>query len=440
MTTAFAYFLFIGTMVLSLARPWIGAVAIYLNAIWVPQAIWPWVFEETRVIYWVSLTTVLGFLIAVARKRIDFTVLKSKQNLYLAILWLCLLFSYLFPPVPVTPTEMAVFNPDYLIQNMTKVILFYFVSILVIDDKRKCHFLVWAMLFSAVYLVYYGNMEYFTGNLKGLHNTLVGPGYRLVVSVYIDENAFAMFYVMAIPFLYFMGGYYKNRLLKWFLWLNIPFAWHCIFLTGSRGGLVGLGVVTLFMVARSRSKILKIAIPIVLVLAFVYQSGDIMKKRSESALEMEEDPSVRNRFNSWEAGLKMVIEHPLTGVGIGNFLRAYPDYSHTTPFVAHNTLIQFASESGIFAGLMYLLLCFGVISSYVRFKRAGPQNTDPFLVAVQESSTGGLIGFFVCALFLNLATYELFYYILVLHAVQIRLLNETMNSSNSNKIQAESNE
>lgn len=437
MTVAFAYILFIASMAFSLVMPWVGVVAIYLNAIWVPLAIWPWIFRDVRVVYFISLTTILGFIAAAIAKKIDFSVLKSKQNLYLLILWLCLLVSYLFPPITVAATNLAVNDPDYLIQNMSKVILFYFVAILVIDNKRKYHILVWTMLFSAIYLIYYGNMEYFEGNLRGLHYTLTGPGYLFVVSVYVDENAFAMFYVMAIPFLYFMGWYYKNKALRWFLWLNIPLAWHCIFLTGSRGGLVGLAVVTLFMVARSKSKFLKVAIPIVLILAFVYQSGDIMKIRSESALEMEEDASVRNRFNSWEAGIKMTIDHPLTGVGLGNFLGAYPHYSDTKPFVAHNTFLQFSAESGIIAGLMYLLLCLGVGLSYLKFRKLPTQNIDPFLVAVQESLTGGFAGFFVCALFLNLATYEIFYYILVLHAVQTRLLNEEIEKIDSNTMQRE---
>ena len=437
MTIILSYILFIGTMAVSIFRPWIGVVAVYLLAIWVPLAIRPWVFGQFRVVYYVALSTILGFIVAAITGKIDFAALRSKQNLYLIILWLCLVISYLFSPYEITPTNLPVNDPNYLIQNMSKVILFYFIAILTIDNKRKCHFLVWVMLFTTIHFIYYGNMEYFGGGMRGLHNTLIGPGYKYVVSVYVDENAFAMFYVMSIPFLFFMGRYYKNKALKWFLWLNIPFAWHCIFLTGSRGGLLGLSVVTLFITLRSKIKIIGLAIPVLLVLAYIYQSGSTMKDRAKSAIEVEQDSSVQARFNSWEAGIKMAMKHPITGVGIGNFVKAYPDYADTKPFVAHNTIIQFAAECGVVAGLMYLFLCSGIFLNIFKYKKFEALNIDPFILALKESLMGGLAGFFVCSLFLNLATYELFYYSLVLYSVQARLASTAFKNIDSNKLQPE---
>lgn len=425
------YALFFTALVTAVFRPWVGVIAYTLFSLWFPHAVWPWIFRFSnfRVSYLIAASTLIGLIVAILTKKVDFSILKNRQNVFLFILWLCILISYFMSPYEKeTGNVIAIRNPDYLINNMSKVILFYYVSVLLLDNKQKIHFYVMVVLFCAVFYVYWGNMEYFEGHLRGFYHTLIGPGWRRagVISPYFDENAFAMLYVMCIPFLYFMGNYYENRFIKYFLWLNIPFAWHCIFLTGSRGGLVGLGVVTLFIMFRSKKRIFMVLIPLALIIAFVYQGGGYIKDRAGQALNMREDGSAQSRLNSWNAGMKMVIDHPVTGVGPGQFLTAYPDYSDTTPYVAHNTIIQFASESGALAGLIYLLLCYGILQNYRRQEKSGGDGVDPLFQAINESIAGSMVGFFVCSLFLNLATYEIFYYLLVLNAVNNHLIEQTV--------------
>ncbi len=120
----------------------------------------------------------------------------------------------------------------------------------------------------------------------------------------------------------------------------------------------------------------------------------------------------------------MISAHPFTGVGSGNFYRVYNEFSSTRPFVAHNTFIQLASETGIVSGLMYLLLGWGFLSTYYRQRKYDKENFDPFLLATKEAITGAAIGFYASATFLNLATYEIFYFLLVLKVLQDRLTLE----------------
>lgn len=62
--------------------------------------------------------------------------------------------------------------------------------------------------------------------------------------------------------------------------------------------------------------------------------------------------SIQNRFDYWSSGLSMGLDHPLTGVGLGNFGDAYPQYqkniwSHTVD--PHQWLIKLFAEGGIAA-------------------------------------------------------------------------------------------
>jgi O-antigen ligase len=65
------------------------------------------------------------------------------------------------------------------------------------------------------------------------------------------------------------------------------------------------------------------------------------------------------RAAHWVAGLRMFIDHPFLGVGIGNYPIAYPAY-HIAQFMqplghAHNYFINIAAEAGVFGLLAYLL-------------------------------------------------------------------------------------
>lgn len=435
MATALLYITLIATSIWTLWKSWIGVLAYFTLSIWYPQLIWFWAFGDMRVVFIVSVFTIIGFAKDTILGKLDFSILREKENLYIVILWIFLIASYFFSPYSVEARVIYTLNPAELISTFNKIFFFYFIAIILIDNKVKFHYLVIIFLVVTFFYIYWGNNKYFSGQMF-YSPRLSGPGPEAAESTphsagpYTDENNFAMLFVMGIPFLYFMGNYYKNIFVKWLLWLAIPFAWHAIFLTGSLGGLIGLGVTTLFIAVRSKRKSFLIAIPIALLIAFVWQGGKYLQSRVERQTDSYDQGISENtadqRFNSWQTGLQMIIHNPVTGVGIGSFLRAYPDYSETTPHVAHNTFFQFASESGLLAGIMYLLLFWSLFRSYLKHIRLGPERIGPFFIATTESIMGGAAGFFVCATFLNLATFELLYYILILSVVQKKLIDSAI--------------
>ncbi len=90
-----------------------------------------------------------------------------------------------------------------------------------------------------------------------------------------------------------------------------------------------------------------------------------------------QDFSTAERLAHWIAGIRMFMDHPITGVGIGNYADAYPHY-FITIFVnslghAHNYYINMAAEAGIL-GLITLLLFLATVfvaggSSYQAINR-----------------------------------------------------------------------
>ncbi len=77
-----------------------------------------------------------------------------------------------------------------------------------------------------------------------------------------------------------------------------------------------------------------------------------------------QDYSTAERLAHWIAGLHMVLDHPILGVGIGNYADAYPQY-FITIFVdplghAHNYYINIAAETGFIGLTAYVLFLFAM--------------------------------------------------------------------------------
>ncbi|MCP5004871.1 MAG: hypothetical protein GY941_13150 [Planctomycetes bacterium] len=412
MTTILLYLITVGTFVGSIFQAWIGAIAYYVLAILSPQSIWYWVFGDIRVSFYIAVSAVLGFIVAVILKNVDFSILRNIQNLYLLIFWIMIHLSLVFSPF----AHSNEFESNYRMELIDKMFLMYFVAILLIDTKRKFHYFIIIMLVSVVYYAYWGNNQYFSGQMWGPR--LMGPIYK---GNYKDENAFAMFFVLGIPFLYFMGCYYQNRYLKYLLWGTIPWAWHAIFLTASRGGLIGIGVVTLFIGYRSKSKIVGIGIIVGLVVALSLQGGYMMERgKTITGKEAEPNP----RLESWKTGVNMMKAHPLLGVGLNKFVPAYLFHSKpdASVHVAHSSVIQVGAECGVLAALMFLLLNVNLFYQFWKHRGIKSETVDPLLLYSNDAIAASLLGFFTCSVFLDLAWYENFYYLLVLSIVRLNLL------------------
>jgi O-antigen ligase len=156
------------------------------------------------------------------------------------------------------------------------------------------------------------------------------------------------------------------------------------FLSQSKGGYIALAVALLFIftIALFRRRVLFSGIIIaVLCIISIYLAG-LLPERAFLPLLQKVGllnlsftfPTAENYANSerlahWVAGLLMFRDHPLFGVGIGNYASAYPRYAQGIFVIplghAHNYYINIAAEAGIvgLAGLVSFLLAAFVAGS-----------------------------------------------------------------------------
>ncbi|MFZ1626287.1 MAG: O-antigen ligase family protein [Candidatus Moraniibacteriota bacterium] len=148
-------------------------------------------------------------------------------------------------------------------------------------------------------------------------------------------------------------------------------------LSFSRGGYVGLiagSLAYIFftqpnLLAKHTRPFIGWTLLIVLILGTIGQS---VFSRFATSFSFE-DTSSTERLILWQEALSASTEHPLIGVGIGNYLSsARPLYQAGTPFYAHNVYLDIAVELGLIGLLSFLLIFYIAFNQSFRTRRSNP--------------------------------------------------------------------
>ncbi len=147
-----------------------------------------------------------------------------------------------------------------------------------------------------------------------------------------------------------------------------------ILLNFTRGVWFASTLAAVYLVARWRARWLWL-LPVLAAL-LIFASPRLLKARLDSVLHPSAHPSEAIRLEMWDAGIRMILKHPLVGVGPGNIVEVYPLYlpAGKTPIVGfhdhlHNDYIQFAAERGIPCLLAWLWMMAALGIHTLRFCR-----------------------------------------------------------------------
>lgn len=300
--------------------------------------------------------------------------------------------------------------------DFTKTALIFLVIVTAVRSVRDVErlalvYFLGAVTFAAVVLM---RMQYQLG-VEG----------RLERLYFYDSNDFATYTVTALPLGLYFASTSRQRLLRLGAWggtgvLAVGFIW-----SGSRGGFLALLAVIAYVMLRhttvTRSWRLTAVVAIgVLVTA---TAGDAYWTRISTVLRPGEDynlTSDQGRLQLWRRGVGYMIQHPVLGVGAGNFPRAEGTIS---PLVdrrqrgrglkwgpPHNSYVQVAAELGVPGFLIFM----GFLVSVFRALRLPTAPGPPGLESVgqarlAQSLTAALLGFVVGAFFLTLAYQDMLY-------------------------------
>lgn len=404
------YLLLVITVVRSFKYQQTAVYAYYLMSVMAPQYIWFWVFEGIKAFKVAAGTAILVFMFQTVNKKLDFSVYRYKQNFLLIIFWLMFNLSDYFSPIGAFTSATSA---ELVLSNFNIIILMYFISLPLINSEQALKVL--ALLFAGLilYYVYWSNTQYFEYNLRQFNQgRLMGP-YN---SPYRDENKFAMLFVTGMPFLLFGIFYFRSLILRAAFGLGLLLLWHSIILTGSRGALLSVAVATLFAYLIIKSRIFGILLVCGLIAAVIYQGGQLRDRSTNTveAANTETEEALDPRLQSWQTGFGLITQHPLLGVGVQRFQQATRIYfPGRAAYVAHNTFLNFAANSGLLNGIIYLTFYWLQFKRFRRIRKS-EVDTKSTMSYINNSTMVGFTGFYVGSMFLDLVIYEPFYFLLLL--------------------------
>lgn len=261
---------------------------------------------------------------------------------------------------------------------------------------------------------------------------------RYSISGKYDPNDLACVYAMEVPFLFYW--FWRGGLaMKSISVLATALAVYGIYLTGSRGGLVALGVVVLYLFLRVREigPVLRGMLVVAMLLGAVVVTRTetfhqlILAVQGKDYNTTEED----GRLQIWRRGVRYALTHPITGVGVQCFEVAEGNLSGRSSSVhgikwsaAHNSYIQVLAENGIFTFFCWVAMIVTSLSELDRQRRVlDPWRREPAvhrILVFRAMVRAALLAFAVGGFFLSLGYLE-FLYLLI--AMTIALAEITDN-------------
>lgn len=264
-----------------------------------------------------------------------------RETLYLLLFTACLWFSVPFSPVWRGGAFWGAFQ-------FTKLVPVVFVMILAVTTVSRLRRLIFVQAACVVIISCVTIWK-----AKTLHGRLEG----VLSGNYSNANDLAIQIVICLPFCLMFLLQARNRLRKAVWGLAVLVMSYGVFLTGSRGGFLAWAVVMTacvwqFGVRGRRRWMLIFAVVGVLLMGL---GGGVVLSRFGAITNAQDDAnayaSAQERKQLFLLALKETAEHPLLGIGVGNF-----------PVVSgmwlqdHNIFTQISAEVGIPALVLFFMI------------------------------------------------------------------------------------
>lgn len=314
-------------------------------------------------------------------------------------------------------TTLFALEPERATSMLERVIKILFVTLLALFTLYKREHVKWLMLIIVFSIGFYG--------VKGGIFTLTTGGTSLVwgppETFIADNNALALAVIMTIPLLAYFYIMTTRRWIRAAIIVSIALCAVSVFGTYSRGGLLAIVAMSGFLWLKSKSKLWLGLVVVVFALGFYSFMPPAWEQRMNTISTYEEDESAQGRIKTWTMLTNLALDRPFVGGGFEPytpevFRRYLPDYNNTHS--AHSVYFQVLGEHG-FVGLslfaLFWLLTWRLSRRIIKHTRDIPDEKWAYWLAkmVQVS----LIGYFVGGMFLNLAYWDMPYFLMLALAV-----------------------
>jgi O-antigen ligase len=319
---------------------------------------------------------------------------------------------------PVRSLSLDPYSTRLALVQIAALFIYFAAALAFIDSPKRLRLVVRVVTIFGFALALLGLMQYFTSPgriywLKDLPQSMpFGPFY--------NRHHFAgyMELCMALPLGLLFSGAIEREKRPIYLFA-VAIMGISLVMTNSRGGLIALVALVLFLVAvagfgrrdedessgekggRMRAALTRAGMAMALVLALV--GGALLFGGEEALSRMigtvnSNDPTT-GRAHFWSVTLQVIQAHPILGSGLGSYGLAYTQYDSRNGLFrleqAHNDYLQLVSDAGLIG------LALGILFFVLLFRKgfARHETTDTFRRGVATGALGGCFAVLVHSFF-----------------------------------------
>lgn len=216
-----------------------------------------------------------------------------------------------------------------------------------------------------------------------------------------------IFLPLMVAFIQALGNEWP-RWMRWVAWGVAGTAVTGIVASSSRGAVLGLAAVALWVLVKSRRKIRALATVIVLAGVVYWITPPAQKARFQA---MGDDPTSVSRSTYWKHGLEIMQDNPVHGIGYSNWAE-YHAANYGSPALPHNIFIEAGAElgyTGLFAFVALIVCSFFINRNTRQLAARRPDGAGRFAFFMAHGLDGAMVGFVVTGFFVTVLYYPFFW-------------------------------
>ena len=380
-------------------RPYVGVLMLawlgYMN----PHRL-SWGFaREFPFVLIMAMVTMAAMLFAKEKVRIPFKL--ETVLLVVFILWMGVTTAMALEPATA---------PDHY-WKVVKIQIITFMTLMLITDKYRINLLIWVIVLSIGIFGFKGGI--FTITTGGVYHVM-GPDGTFIGG----SNEIGLAMLMTIPLMRYLQLQYSNKWIKMGLTLLMTLNILSVFGTQSRGALLGIVVVGIFLIWKSKRRfsfLIMLALAVPLVLTFMPQSW---WDRMESIQHYQQDESALGRINAWKFAINLAEDRPIVGGGYDVFIKRWfrvyaPERENVHD--SHSIYFEVLAEHGYPGLVLFVGLLLATWLSGSRIIRACKGNDElRWAENLARMLQVSISGYMISGAFLGLAYFDYIYHIVAI--------------------------
>ena len=397
---------------MSAARPFVGVL------------VWSWVsFMNPHRMIWglagdlpwavmIFAATVIGCVVAREPKQFRLNSMNILIILFMVMISLTSLAA-------LAPADMV----DAKWATVMKTFLFLLITMALLTDRVRIHALIWVMVISVGFFgVRGGGFALMTGGAY----KVFGPPDTMIT----DNNHLAAALLVTLPLMNYLRLQSRHRTVRIGLIGAMLLSLFAVLGSYSRGALIGLAAVSLFLWWHSSHKVasgLVFGVAIAAAISFMPQGWT---DRMSTINASQQDESAEGRLMIWRASTKMALARPLTGAG---FMGPYRQdiVSQFDPGVharaVHSIYFEIIGEHGFPTFFIWLGMTLVGILNTARIMRIARKVPElEWCRDLARMSQVSIIAYLVAGAFLSLCYWDFYFTLLVALAATQQIAAEAL--------------